>query len=155
MHLQQLKGMQNSKQGMWKGYHLSIEAGIRKGYLFREKWVRSLPVWKHVSPFHFLGKQNSSKCRSFWRVNIVGIRFAERKCYNTSCYRYIRLLGSLTLPSETAVEAIFAPSNKFYRKKSLGAPGMKVPNDSSVGHAASRHVVYVISGAKVFLNHYS
>ena len=116
---------------------------------------RSLPVWKHVSPFHFLGKQNSSKCRSFWRVNIVGIRFAERKCYNTSCYRYIRLLGSLTLPSETAVEAIFAPSNKFYRKKSLGAPGMKVPNDSSVGHAASRHVVYVISGAKVFLNHYS
>jgi len=37
MHLQQLKGMQSSKQGMWKGYHLSIE-GIRKGYLFREKW---------------------------------------------------------------------------------------------------------------------
>ena len=29
--------MQSSKQGMWKGYHLSIE-GIRKGYLFREKW---------------------------------------------------------------------------------------------------------------------
>ena len=27
------KGMQSSKQGMWKGYHLSIE-GIRKGYLF-------------------------------------------------------------------------------------------------------------------------
>ena len=36
MHLQQLKGMQSSKQGMWKGYHLSIE-GIWKGYLFREK----------------------------------------------------------------------------------------------------------------------
>ena len=35
--LQQLKGMQSSKQGMWKGYHLSIE-GIRKGYLFRKKW---------------------------------------------------------------------------------------------------------------------
>ena len=53
VHLQQLKGMQSSKQGMWKGYHLSIEV-IRKGYLFREKWYkkrvrgwtwgRSLPV---------------------------------------------------------------------------------------------------------------
>ena len=29
--------MPSSKQGMWKGYHLSIE-GIRRGYLFREKW---------------------------------------------------------------------------------------------------------------------
>ena len=29
--LQQLKGMQSSKQGMWKGYHLSIE-GLQKGY---------------------------------------------------------------------------------------------------------------------------
>ena len=29
--------MQSSKRGKWKGYHLSIE-GIRKGYLFREKW---------------------------------------------------------------------------------------------------------------------
>ena len=29
--------MQSSKQGMLKGYHLSVE-GIRKGYLFREKW---------------------------------------------------------------------------------------------------------------------
>ena len=34
---QQLKGMQSSKQGMCKGYHLSIE-GIRKGYLFCKKW---------------------------------------------------------------------------------------------------------------------
>ena len=32
----QLKGMQTSKQGMWKGHHFSIE-GIRKRYLFREK----------------------------------------------------------------------------------------------------------------------
>ena len=31
VHLQQLKGMQSRKQGMWKGYHLSIE-GIWKGY---------------------------------------------------------------------------------------------------------------------------
>ena len=29
--------MQISKQGMWKGYHFSIE-GTRKMYLFREKW---------------------------------------------------------------------------------------------------------------------
>ena len=29
--------MQTSKQSLWKGYHLSI-GGIRKGYLFREKW---------------------------------------------------------------------------------------------------------------------
>ena len=35
--IQQLKGMQSSKQGMWKEYHLSIE-GIQKGYLFRDKW---------------------------------------------------------------------------------------------------------------------
>ena len=31
------KGMQISKFGMWKGFHLSIE-GIRKGYLVRQKW---------------------------------------------------------------------------------------------------------------------
>ena len=31
--LQQLKGIQSSKQGMRKGYRLSIQ-GIRKGYLF-------------------------------------------------------------------------------------------------------------------------
>ena len=34
--LQQLKGMQHSKQGMWKRYHLSIE-GIQKGHLLHEK----------------------------------------------------------------------------------------------------------------------
>ena len=65
-------------------------------------------VLEHVSPFHFLGKQNSSKCRSFCRVNIDGIRFSERKCYNTSWHLYIRLLGSLTLHSETAVENFIA-----------------------------------------------
>ena len=31
------EAMQSSKQGVWKGYHLSIE-GIQKGYLFCEKW---------------------------------------------------------------------------------------------------------------------
>ena len=38
MHLQQFTGMQSSKQGIWKGYHLSIER-IRKGYLFRENVI--------------------------------------------------------------------------------------------------------------------
>ena len=33
----QLKEMQSFKQGLWEGYHLSIE-DVRKGYLFREKW---------------------------------------------------------------------------------------------------------------------
>ena len=44
----------------------------------------------------------------FCRVNIDGIRFSERKCYNTSWHRYIRLLGSLTLHSKTAVEVFIA-----------------------------------------------
>ena len=38
--------MQSSKQGMLKGYHLSIE-GIRKGYLFREKKGGASP-YKHL-----------------------------------------------------------------------------------------------------------
>ena len=42
-YLQQFKGIQSSKQGMWKGYHLSIE-GILKWYLFREKWYRKKRV---------------------------------------------------------------------------------------------------------------
>ena len=33
VHLRQLKGMQSSKQGIWKGYHFSIECK-RKEYLF-------------------------------------------------------------------------------------------------------------------------
>ena len=37
IHLQQLKGIKSSKLGLWKGYHLSIE-GIRKGFLFYQKW---------------------------------------------------------------------------------------------------------------------
>ena len=61
---------------------------------------------EHVSPLHLLGKQiNSSKCCSFCRVSIGGIRFSERKCYiNTSWHHYIWLLNSLTLQSETAAE---------------------------------------------------
>ena len=35
--LQQLKGMQSSKQDLWKRYHLSIE-GMQKRHLFCEKW---------------------------------------------------------------------------------------------------------------------
>ena len=36
VHLQQLKGMHSSKQGMRKGYHLSIK-GIQKGCIFIKK----------------------------------------------------------------------------------------------------------------------
>ena len=60
------------------------------------------------SSLHFLGKQNSSKCRSFCRVNIGGIRFSDLKCYNTSWHRYIRLLGKLSLQSKAAVEGFMA-----------------------------------------------
>ena len=35
------KGMQSTKQGMGKGYHLSIES-IQKGYLLREKWNKKI-----------------------------------------------------------------------------------------------------------------
>ena len=37
IHLQNFEGMQSSKRGIWKGYHLSVE-GIRKRYPIREKW---------------------------------------------------------------------------------------------------------------------
>ena len=36
VHLQQFEGIQSSKLGMWKGYHLSIE-GRRKGYCWSDK----------------------------------------------------------------------------------------------------------------------
>ena len=37
LHVQQLKGIQSSKLGMGKGYHLSVK-GIQKGDLFCQKW---------------------------------------------------------------------------------------------------------------------
>ena len=40
MYLQQFTGMQSSKRGIRKGYHLSIER-IRKRNLFREKCYRT------------------------------------------------------------------------------------------------------------------
>ena len=33
---------------------------------------------ENVSPLHFRGKENSSKCHSFCRVNIGEIRFSVR-----------------------------------------------------------------------------
>ena len=50
VHLQQLQGMQSSKQGMRKGYHLSIE-GVRKGYHFREKWYIKVGPLGRTSPY--------------------------------------------------------------------------------------------------------
>ena len=58
-------------------------------------------VLEHVSPLHFVGKQNNSKCRSFCRVNIGGIRFGTA---TFDCW--VRF--SLTLPSETTVEDFIA-----------------------------------------------
>ena len=43
MHLRQSKGIQSSKQYMWKGCHLSIE-DIRKGNLFRKKKMVYLTI---------------------------------------------------------------------------------------------------------------
>ena len=37
VHLQQLIGMQSSKRGMWKRYHLAVE-GIQRGCLFSKEW---------------------------------------------------------------------------------------------------------------------
>ena len=46
VHLQQLKEMYSSKQGMWKVYKLPIEE-LRKGYLFSQKWY---VIGKGVGP---------------------------------------------------------------------------------------------------------
>ena len=37
VNFQQLKGMHCCKQGLWMGYHLSIEV-VQKGYPFCQKW---------------------------------------------------------------------------------------------------------------------
>ena len=65
-------------------------------------------VLGHVNCLHFLGKQNSSKRHSFYRVYIGVIRFLELKCYNTSWHRHIQLLSSFIFQSETAVEGFIA-----------------------------------------------
>ena len=48
-------------------------------------------------------------------------------------------------------QSIFAPSNKFYRKKSLGAPGMKVLNDSSVDMLPRKTSCMLYQGQGCFL----
>ena len=55
MQLQKLKGMQSSKQGLWKGCYLSIE-GTRKEYLFRERCYKGYGVGPRdgASPFKHL-----------------------------------------------------------------------------------------------------
>ena len=60
--------MQSCKQGMSKGYHLSIDS-IRKGYLFRKKWyikgreICHLGLWKSPKGLtdKFYGFINSRK----------------------------------------------------------------------------------------------
>ena len=75
MHLQQLKGMQSSKQGMLKRYHFSIK-GIRKGNLFREKWFikgSGVGLWGRASPYEHLlstpGVLDSISCQNIGENN--------------------------------------------------------------------------------------
>ena len=45
--------MESSKLGLWKGYHLSVK-GIRKGYLFFQKWYKKwygFELWSGASPY--------------------------------------------------------------------------------------------------------
>ena len=55
--------------------------------------------------------------------------FSELKCYNTSWHLYIRLLGSLTLQSETAVEGFIAKvrRHKLPRRKVSSLTGLTSP----------------------------
>ena len=66
-------------------------------------------VLEHVGPLHFLGKQNIPKCMSFLFVGLILMELGfQSVSVITSWHRYIRLLGSLTLHSETAVEVFIA-----------------------------------------------
>ena len=72
VHLQQSKGIKSSKQGLWKGHHLSLIEGIRNGYLFREKWY--IKGWGvGFSGFSFLF--------SFWFAWIFSSVLACMKCF--------------------------------------------------------------------------
>ncbi|CAH3166006.1 unnamed protein product [Porites evermanni] len=72
------------------------------------------PDVEHKHPYSFLPEKIKEKgimdddTLEILQVNIGGIRFSDLKCYNTSWHRYIRLLGSVTLQSETAVEGFMA-----------------------------------------------
>ena len=67
MHLQQLREMQSSKQGLWEGYHLSIE-GIRKGYLFLEKWKIKVGPRGRASPYKHLLSTTGSAMWTFEQI---------------------------------------------------------------------------------------
>ena len=90
--------MQSFKQGMWKGYNLSVE-GIRKGYLFCKKWcikgwgvgpprgaskcktlLSSPPLYPPPSPRRDLLSDNS----------LVLLQFLRSK-NATSCHRIVNL----------------------------------------------------------------
>ena len=58
--------------------------------------------------FTFLESKTFPNVVPFCRINIGGIRFSERKFYNTSWHSDLGLLGSLTLHSNTAVEVFIA-----------------------------------------------
>ena len=58
--------------------------------------------------FTFLESKTVPNVVRFAGLLLVELGFQSVKCYNTSWHRYIRLLGSLTLQSETAVEDFIA-----------------------------------------------
>ena len=59
--------MQSSKQGIWKEYHLSVE-GMRKGYLFREKWyVKIVSGW-------ISGRINICSVENCWKKGFTVFR---------------------------------------------------------------------------------
>ena len=85
--------MQRYKQGMWKGYHLSIE-GIRKGDFFREKWyIKGWGVGPRggASPYkHFLSTRPGGVW-GFWSKvkTVIGENINARDHVNNALERVI------------------------------------------------------------------
>ena len=81
VRLQQLIGMQSSKRGMWKRYHLAVE-GIQRGCLFSKEWLykmvrggtlgRSLAAQfrKAFSSLMFAGFYNQRLCHHLLKVSV-------------------------------------------------------------------------------------
>ena len=90
VHLQQLKGMQSSKRGMWKRYHLAVE-GIQRGCLFSREWfykmVRGWTLGKEPSSIKkFVDYLPSSRHAAQFRKAFSSLMFAgfdnQRLCHH-------------------------------------------------------------------------
>ena len=92
VHLQQLIGMQSSKRGMWKRYHLAVE-GIQRGCLFSKEWfykmVRgwTLGIKEPSSIKKFVDYLPSSRHAAQFRKAFSSLTFAgfydQRLCYHS------------------------------------------------------------------------